>query len=72
MFLNDVDDGGGLQFPRLDEKFNLTIPPKNGKALVWPCVLSKDPNLPDDRTQLVELPVEKGQKFSGIAWVHRL
>jgi prolyl 4-hydroxylase len=70
MFLNDVDDGGELQFPSLDEKFDLTIPPKNGKALLWPCVLNEDPNLPDDRTQLVELPVEKGQKFSGIAWVH--
>jgi prolyl 4-hydroxylase len=70
MFLNDVDEGGEVQFPSLDEKFDLTIPPKNGKALLWPCVLNEDPNSPDDRTQLVELPVEKGQKFSGIAWIH--
>eukprot|EP00542_Grammatophora_oceanica_P002539 CAMPEP_0194069488 /NCGR_PEP_ID=MMETSP0009_2-20130614/87666_1 /TAXON_ID=210454 /ORGANISM="Grammatophora oceanica, Strain CCMP 410" /LENGTH=421 /DNA_ID=CAMNT_0038722679 /DNA_START=46 /DNA_END=1311 /DNA_ORIENTATION=- len=37
LYLNDVEAGGGTEFPLLDK---LTVMPKKGKALIWPSVLN--------------------------------
>jgi hypothetical protein len=49
IYLNTIllSSGGGTHFPRL----NVTIQPEQGKALIFPLVLSQDLNLVDDRTE---------------------
>ena len=68
MYLNDVEEGGGTQFPRLGP---LTVFPKKGRALIWPSVLDGDPNKRDDRMRHQALPVKKGVKFGANAWIHQ-
>ena len=46
LYLNDVEAGGGTDFPLL----GLTVLPKRGSALIWPSVLDRDPNQKDGRT----------------------
>lgn len=67
MYLNDVEEGGGTQFPKLD----LTVQPKRGQALLWPSVLDQDPHEKDDRTLHQALPVIKGVKYGANAWIHQ-
>lgn len=67
LYLNDVDDGGATNFPKL----NLTVVPKVGRALVWPSTLNNYPNAPDERTEHQALPVEKGIKYGANAWLHQ-
>ena len=38
LYLSDVEEGGETDFPRLD----IRVPPKKGKALLWPSVMSED------------------------------
>jgi prolyl 4-hydroxylase len=59
LYLNDVEEGGGTNFPKL----NLTVLPKRGRALLWPSVLNEDPNAQDPRTDHQALPVVKGIKY---------
>jgi prolyl 4-hydroxylase len=59
LYLNDVEEGGGTNFPKL----NLTVLPKRGRALLWPSVLNEDPNAQDPRTDHQALPVIKGIKY---------
>lgn len=59
LYLNDVEAGGGTNFPKLD----VTVMPKRGRVLLWPSVLDEDPNSKDPRTDHQALPVEKGIKF---------
>lgn len=66
LYLNDVEAGGGTNFPQLD----LTVMPKRGKALLWPSVLNEDPNKKDGRTTHQALPVEGGVKYGANAWLH--
>jgi len=66
LYLNDVEAGGGTNFPGL----NLTIMPKKGRILLWPSVRDEDPNLKDYRTDHQALDVEKGRKFAANAWLH--
>jgi len=66
LYLNDVEAGGGTDFPDL----KLTVQPKRGSALIWPSVLDEDPNKKDGRTMHQALPVEKGTKFGANAWLH--
>jgi prolyl 4-hydroxylase len=40
LYLNDVEDGGGTNFPGLD----ITVESKRGRALIWPSVLDEDPH----------------------------
>jgi prolyl 4-hydroxylase len=68
LYLNTVEEGGGTNFPLLN---NLTVVPKQGKALIWPSTLDADPNSKDPRTDHQALPVEKGQKFGANVWVHQ-
>jgi len=67
-YLNDVELGGGTNFPKLN---NLTVTPKTGRVLVWPSVLDSDPNAKDSRTNHRALPVESGVKYGANAWVHQ-
>jgi len=58
LYLNDVEAGGGTNFPDLD----ITVMPKRGRVLIWPSVRDSDPNKIDDRTDHQALPVEAGIK----------
>jgi len=66
LYLSDVEEGGGTNFPRLD----ITVQPKRGSAVLWPSVLSADPTSMDPRTHHQALKVEKGVKFAANAWIH--
>lgn len=66
LYLNDVEEGGGTNFPLLD----ITVFPKKGRLLLWPSVLNHDPNKVDNRTKHQALPVEKGIKYAANAWLH--
>ncbi len=59
LYLNDVEEGGGTNFPRL----NLTVAPKLGRVLIWPSVLNHDPDAIDLQTEHQALPVIKGIKY---------
>ena len=67
LYLNDVEAGGGTEFPEL----GFVVEPKKGKAVIWPSVLDEDPNAKDARTQHGALPVEKGIKYGANAWTHQ-
>jgi prolyl 4-hydroxylase len=66
LYLNDVEAGGGTNFPDL----GLTVLPKRGRALLWPNVLDEDPNELDLRTIHQALLVEAGVKYGANAWFH--
>lgn len=66
MYLNDVEEGGGTEFPRLGK----TVSPKRGRAVLWPSVLDEDPNAKDSRTIHTALKVIKGVKYGANAWIH--
>eukprot|EP00980_Cylindrotheca_fusiformis_P010140 scaffold2253_cov119-Cylindrotheca_fusiformis.AAC.15 len=66
LYLNDVEEGGGTNF----NKLNITVMPRRGRALLWPSVLNSDPNAQDYRTTHQALPVEKGVKYGANAWFH--
>lgn len=66
LYLNDVEQGGGTNFPNLD----LTVMPKMGRVLIWPSVLDSNLNESDSQTYHQALPVEKGVKFGANAWLH--
>lgn len=67
LYLNDVEAGGGTDFPGL----GITVQPKRGRVLIWPSVLNEDPNAKDPRTDHQALPVEKGIKYGANAWLHQ-
>lgn len=66
LYLNDVEDGGGTHFPKL----NITVIPKKGSAILWPSVKNEAPSAKDERTDHEALPVEKGIKYGANAWIH--
>lgn len=68
LYLNDVEEGGGTNFPLLRD---LTVQPRKGRALLWPSVLNEDPNKKDDRTDHQALPVLSGIKYGANAWIHQ-
>ena len=67
IYLNDVEEGGGTNFPHL----NLTVAPKLGRAVLWPSVLNDHPNVQDSRTEHQALPVIRGVKYGANAWLHQ-
>jgi len=67
LYLNDVEEGGGTDFPGL----GVTVQPKRGKVLIWPSVKNDNPNAKDPRTEHQALPVTKGIKFGANAWLHQ-
>lgn len=66
LYLNDVEEGGGTRFNKLD----LEVQPRRGGAVLWPSVLSDDPHKKDDRTMHEAMPVIKGVKYGANVWVH--
>jgi len=67
LYLNDVEAGGGTNFPALD----ITVMPKKGRALVWPSVKNEYPDEKDGRTTHQALKVEAGIKYGANAWLHQ-
>jgi prolyl 4-hydroxylase len=67
LYLNNVDAGGGTNFPDL----GLTVMPHKGKAVLWPSVLDDAPGEMDPRTEHQALPVERGIKYGANAWLHQ-
>ena len=63
LYLNDVEEGGGTDFPDL----GITVQPKRGRALLWPSVKNEDPDEKDPRTMHQALPVKKGVKYGANA-----
>jgi len=49
----------------------VSIQARKGKAVLWPSVLSDDPNQVDLRTQHEALPVTRGEKFGAMFWIHQ-
>lgn len=66
LYLSDVEEGGGTNFPNLD----ITVTPKMGRAVLWPSILNSDPTSEDSRTRHEALPVESGVKFAANGWYH--
>jgi prolyl 4-hydroxylase len=67
LYLNNVDEGGGTNFPELD----ITVMPQKGKAVLWPSVLDNEPGIKDDLTEHQALPVVRGTKYGANAWLHQ-
>ena len=67
LYLNDVEEGGGTDFPTL----GITVQPKRGRVLIWPSVFNDNPNKKDKRTEHQALPVIKGIKYGANAWLHQ-
>ena len=66
LYLNDVEAGGGTNFPDL----NLTVMPKKGRLLLWPSVIDSDPSKKDFTTRHQALNVDAGEKYGANAWLH--
>mmetsp|Transcript_6551 Transcript_6551/g.16784 ORF Transcript_6551/g.16784 Transcript_6551/m.16784 type:complete len:225 (-) Transcript_6551:195-869(-) len=67
MYLNDVSDGGGTRFPKL----NVTVTPKKGRAAMWASVLDSDPYAREVRTDHEALPPGPGAvKYGCNFWLH--
>lgn len=67
MYLNDVEEGGGTNFPRVGS----TVTPKKGRAVLWPSVFTDEPNTKDARSDHQAQPVIKGVKYGANAWIHQ-
>lgn len=62
VFLNDVEEGGSTEFPRL----GISIPPQQGALLVWNNA-DRD-GAPNSRTIHAALPVASGVKYVITKW----
>jgi prolyl 4-hydroxylase len=69
LYLSDVDEGGGTNFPKV-KAGGTKIAPKKGKAVLWPNVLDAYPMRKDMRTLHEALDVVEGVKFAVNAWFH--
>jgi prolyl 4-hydroxylase len=70
LYLNDVTEGGGTNFPTLGPKPGITVFPKKGRILLWPSVKDENPMRKDFRTSHQALSVDKGIKYAANAWIH--
>jgi prolyl 4-hydroxylase len=60
MYLNTPPRGGGTRFANLRE----VVPAVKGSVVLWPSVMSDDPDRDEPMTNHEALPVEEGQKFA--------
>ena len=67
VFLAAPDGGGAFSFPRL----NLSVPPKPGRAVLWPHLRDDDLITPDERTEHTGAPVTSGVKYGVNLHAHR-
>jgi prolyl 4-hydroxylase len=67
LYLNDVEEGGETDFPRL----GLRVRPRRGRAVLWPSVLNSHPNHIDARSDHQAMPVIRGVKYGANAWIHQ-
>ena len=69
IYLNDGEPGKGGEtfFPHMNVKIN----PKKGKAILFPNVLSSDPDRQDTRTSHEALEVKYGVKHAANVWIHQ-
>lgn len=66
LYLNEVEQGGGTNFPKLD----ITVTPQVGRLVLWTNVQNENPHEIDDRTTHQALLVEQGVKYAANAWIH--
>jgi hypothetical protein len=66
MYFNDVKEGGGTRFNKLD----IVVQPKAGRMLLWAHVMNDDPETKDHRTDHEAEAVIKGRKMAANAWIH--
>lgn len=66
IYLNDVEKGGGTNFPQLD----ITVTPQRGQLLLLPSILNEDSTKVDMRTEHQALPVEAGEKYGANGCLH--
>lgn len=66
LYLSDVEGGGHTRFSDLD----ISVPPRKGRALIWPSVLDADPEGVDYRTYHEAMPVTEGVKYAANHWIH--
>jgi prolyl 4-hydroxylase len=66
MYLSEVEEGGGTDFPDL----GITVMPKKGRALLWPSIYNSETTTSDDRMRHQALPVIAGTKFAANGWIH--
>lgn len=71
LYLNDVEAGGHTKFNSL----GIEVKPKKGRAVLWPSVLSGDPEstngASDGRTMHEAMPVTAGVKYGANVWIHQ-
>ena len=65
IYLNDVKKGGHTVFD------HISVTPKKGRAILWPNVLSTNPDDIDETTHHEAKPVLIGEKFAANFWVHQ-
>lgn len=66
-YLNDVEEGGGTSFPKL----NIEISPKMGKLLVFQNVY-RNTNIKHDGSLHTGMPVIKGEKYAFNLWFREI
>ena len=54
--------GGAFLLPRL----GVSIPPRAGRAFLWPHLRDDDMLTPDERTEHTSAPVEEGTKYGAV------
>jgi prolyl 4-hydroxylase len=68
LYLNTPPSGGGgTSFPNIP----ITVQPQQGTAILWPNVLSENPNEMDIRTAHEALAVVDGEKYGANVWIHQ-
>jgi len=68
LYCSDVFEGGETEFPTL----KLKVPPRRGRAILWPSVKSNQPTSTDHRTRHGALPVIGNEiKHAANAWIHQ-
>lgn len=67
LFLSDVEEGGELEFPKLDK----LVEAKKGRAIIWPTVLDEDPDKREDNVFHRAREVKKGLRYTANVLHHQ-